>query len=83
MFQIDPLNCSRVQKLQYPEEKFRLQVIRKSISLFPKQPLQVKMSTIALLKDSLCLMKAPITVVKLKINTFINKECGGRKYFLC
>ena len=33
MLQIDPISSSRSQKLQYPERKLRLYVLRKSSSL--------------------------------------------------
>ena len=45
MLQIDPISSSCSQKLQYPERKLRLQVLRKSSSLEKADALKVTLAS--------------------------------------
>ena len=69
MLQIDPLKNSCSQKLKHSERKVRLKVFQRAAlwkkKLFQKSPLQVQMSTTALLKNLLYLRVTAIVAVKL------------------
>ena len=86
MLQIDPLNNSGFQKLQYPEKKLRLYVLRKSGSL---EILVVSKVTLASANICNCSFKKftmlneqlQLLLWNCQINTFTRKEWDGCKCF--